>query len=75
MTYGFMSIETAAKWCDVSTKTIQRWIEQGLPKWQAGPRSKVLIRPEDIENFLTKGEKTEEDLGRLVEEVIQELRQ
>ena len=70
MTNGFMSIETTAKWCDVSPRTIKRWIGQGLPVFQSGPRSKVLIRPGDIEIFLTKRQVAKPDLDAMVASVI-----
>ena len=33
---GFLSLDLAAQWSSVSTKTVRRWIEQGLPVHQAG---------------------------------------
>ncbi|MCZ6799646.1 MAG: helix-turn-helix domain-containing protein [Nitrospirae bacterium] len=68
-----MSLETAATWCDVSPKTVQRWIGKGLPCYQEGPRTKVLIRPSDIETFLTKRQVKKLDLDAMVEAVFDEL--
>jgi predicted site-specific integrase-resolvase len=69
-----MSLEHAAAYADVSVKTIKRWIESGLPKYQAGPRSKVLIRPTDIETFLIKKSLNgSADLDQLVEGVARDL--
>ena len=70
---GFMSLETAANWCDVSRKTVQRWLRKGLPCFQEGPRTKVLIRPCDIEAFLTKRQAPKSSLDDLVESVLGEL--
>lgn len=39
---------------DVSPRTVKRWIADGLPILQQGPRHKVLIRPEDVEVFLQR---------------------
>ncbi len=72
-TPGFLSLEHAAEWADVSVKTIKRWIERGLPKYQAGPGSKVLIRPRDIEEFLSRYEAPQAELNGLVNEVMKRL--
>jgi len=64
---GFMLLAEAAVWARVSTRTMRRWIDQGLPRYQAGPGGKVLIRPCDIEAFL---ERTKPDLNAMVEEVL-----
>ncbi len=70
---GFLSLEHAATYADVSVKTIKRWIESGLPKYQAGPRSKVLIRPSDIEAYLTRQQANPPNIDALVDEVVNEL--
>jgi len=70
---GFMSLDSTANWCDVSRKTVQRWLGKGLPCYQEGPRSKVLIRPCDIEAFLTKRQAPKSSLDDLVESVLGEL--
>jgi len=67
---GFLPLEQAAIWAGVSTRTIRRWLDAGLPKYQAGPRSKVLIRTGDIEQFLTRQQAAQPDLNPLVEEVL-----
>jgi hypothetical protein len=52
--FGYLSIEHAGQWADVSVTTIKRWIKRGLPTHQAGPREKLLIRPADIQAFLAQ---------------------
>ena len=69
----YLSVESAAKSCDVSEKTIRRWIASGLPVYQRGPRTKVLISPEDIRNFLTKRQSPKADLDQMVTEVARQL--
>jgi len=69
----FLSLDHAAAYADVSVKTIKRWIAGGLPKFQAGSGSKVLIRPSDIEAFLTKRQVAKPDLDAMVEAVLLEL--
>ena len=70
---GFLPLKEAAMWAGISTKTLKRWVEKGLPQYQAGPGSKVLIRPGDIEEFLTRQEANAPNLNALVDEVVKEL--
>jgi len=70
---GFLSLANAARWADVSPKTINRWISKGLPCYQEGPRTKVLIRPSDIETFLTKRQVAKSNLDTLVAEIVRDL--
>ncbi len=72
---GYMSIVDAAAWAGVSPSTLKRWIRRGLPIYQAGPREKVLVRPGDIEQFLTRKQVPTPDLGAMVDEVVQGLSQ
>jgi predicted site-specific integrase-resolvase len=68
-----MSLKDAAAWAGVSGRTIKRWIAAGLPMYQERPRSKILIRPEDIELFLTKRQVPGPDLNAIVSQVITEM--
>jgi len=72
--HGFLSLEHAPQWADVSVKTIKRWLSRGLPSYQEGPRTKVLIRPSDIEEFLTKRQVPQSDLDVMVADVMVGLR-
>jgi predicted site-specific integrase-resolvase len=71
---GFLSLTDAAGWAGVSPRTLRRWIGRGLPTYQANPRSKVLIRPSDIELFLTRQQAEQPDLNAMVEEVFASVR-
>ncbi len=70
---SYLGIERTAQSCDVSPKTIKRWLAHGLPHFQEGPRTKVLIRPSDIEQFLTRQQVSKPSLDALVEETLQDL--
>ncbi len=70
---GFLPLAEAAQWAGVSPRTMKRWISKGLAYFQEGPRTKVLIRPGDIEEFLTKRQMAKPDLDAMVEEVFDEL--
>jgi hypothetical protein len=68
---GYMPLEAAAQWAGVSVRTLKRWINRGLPRYQAGPRERVLVRPVDIEHFLTRQQKPSPNLDEMVDEVFQ----
>ena len=70
---GYMPLVDAAAWVGVSPRTLKRWIALGLPRFQAGPRSKVLIRPSDVEQFLARQQAQKPDLDKMVNEVIEDL--
>ncbi len=70
---GFLDIGKAARWASVSEKTISRWLGRGLQFYQEGPRTKILIRPTDLEEFLTRRQAPKPALDMLVEEVIRGL--
>ena len=72
-TRGFMPLAEAAAWAGVSPRTLKRWIALGLPRYQAGRRSKVLIRPSDVEQFLTRQQAAKPDLNAMVDEVMKSL--
>ena len=68
---GYMPLVEAATWAGVSPRTLKRWISRGLPIYQAGPREKVLVKPGDIDQFLTRKQISVPDLGAMVDEVFQ----
>ena len=70
---GFFPLQEAADWAGVSVRTFKRWLSQGLPYHQASPRTKILVRPADIENFLTRHQTAKPSLDLLVDEVAREL--
>jgi hypothetical protein len=53
---------------------MRRWFVKGLPRHQAGPRQKVLVRLMDIETFLTKQVTPQINLGAMVDDVLKGLR-
>ena len=70
---GFMPLVDAAAWAGVSPRTMKRWIDQGLPRYQSGPRSKILLRAADIEAFLERHQTTKPDLNAMVNAVMKDL--
>ncbi len=71
---GYLPLLEAASWAGVSARTMKRWIQKGLPTYQAGRREKVLIRPADIEAFLTRRQAQMPDLNSIVEDVFSSLK-
>lgn len=70
---GYFPIMEAAKYASVSPKTIHRWIKGGLPTYQGTHRGKVLLRPDDIDGYLTKRQARPIDLDAMVDEVLREI--
>ncbi len=70
---GFLPLADAATWAGVSPRTMKRWISKGLAYFQEGPRTKILIAPVDIQNFLTRRQVVKLDLERMVDEVMGKL--
>ena len=70
---GYLPLREAAAWAGVSVRTMKRWITKGLPTYQAGPREKVLIRPTDIDAFLTRQQRQVPNLDAMVNEVLKSL--
>lgn len=67
---GYFPIMEAAKYASVSTKTIQRWIRSGLPVFQGTARGKVLIRPADIDVYLTRKQARQLDLDAIINDAV-----
>ena len=70
---AYLSLKEAAVWAGVSARTMKRWLVGGLPSYQAGARTKVLIRPTDIEQFLTRRQVLQVDIDALVATTLQEM--
>lgn len=66
-------IRATARRNDVSTRTVGRWLQKGLPFFQAAPRTKILIRQRDVDEFLTRQLKAHVDLNAMVDDVIKEV--
>lgn len=69
---GYLSLKKAAIWSDVSLKTIKRWIASGLPVYQGTEGGKVLVKPQDIDQFLRRRQLPQVDLDALVNETLRE---
>lgn len=70
---GFLDKQTAAEWASVSVRTLDRWIQRGLPIYRSGPRTKPLLRRIDIEQWLNRQQRPRPDLGRMIDQVMDSL--
>ncbi len=61
-----LDLQKVAYRYSVSRRTVQRWLDRGLPFSQVTTRSKILVKPEDVEAFLTRRCKTQGDLNAMV---------
>lgn len=72
-TPGYLSLKAASQWASVSLKTLKRWIAAGLPVYQGSAGGKVLIRPQDIDQFLQRRQVPQVDVNALVDETLREM--
>ncbi len=70
---GYLSLPEAASYCSVSPRTLKRWIAAGLSTHQAVARGRLLLRVEEIDQFLTR-RSGKTDLDTMVDEVVAEIR-
>ena len=70
---GFLPLQPAAAGAGVSVRTMKRWMAKGLPWYHAGPGTKVLILPSDIQKFLTREQRQKLSLDVLVNETLAQL--
>jgi predicted site-specific integrase-resolvase len=57
----------------VSVKTIKRWTQAGLPVYQGVAGGKVLVKPQDIDQFLQKRQVPQVDVEALVNQTLKEM--
>jgi predicted site-specific integrase-resolvase len=70
---GYLPLRHAALWTGVSVRTLRRWTNQGLPRYQAEQRGKVLIKLSDINAFLAKHRLSEPSLDVVISSVMKSL--
>ena len=70
---AYYSRARAAIYANVSERTIDRWLDRGLPSYRSGPRTKILIRPDDIDTFLSRWRLEKKSLDSMVDDVMREL--
>ena len=70
---AYLTIDGVATQASVSSRTVRRWMYQGLPYYQATPHGRVLIRLQDVEQFLTRKQAPQLSLGSLVDQVLRDL--
>lgn len=70
---GYLSLKAASLWASVSLKTLKRWIASGLPVYQGSTGGKVLVKPQDIDQFLQRRQVPQVDVNALVDETLREM--
>ena len=70
---GWLKVKNAAKYADVSERTLRTWLKHGLrhSRLRSGM---ILIKVEWLDEFLEKFEVEDNNIGRIVEEVIRDLK-
>ena len=70
---GFLDKLAAAQFACVSVRTVERWIRDGLPVYRETPHSKMLVKPADIEAFLQRQQRPQQDLTQIIDEIVDEV--
>ena len=68
---GWLKIKDAAVYCDMSERTVRSWLKDGLrhSRLRSGT---ILIKVEWIDEFLERFEAEENEVDRIVDEVVRE---
>lgn len=48
----YLTVKQASEICNVSERTIYRFFDKGLPRHQLTKHGRVLIKPNELENFI-----------------------
>ena len=69
---GWLKVKEAAVYCDMSERTIRSWLKDGLrhSRLRSGT---ILIKVEWIDEFLERFEAQENEVDRIVDEVVRGL--
>ncbi len=70
---AFVSLQGAATFADASTRTIRRWLLEGLKSYQPVPKGKIFLRPCEIEEFVMRRARPQPSLTVLVEDTMTDL--
>lgn len=70
---GFLDKRAAAQLFCVAMRTLDRWRLNGLAAYRGTARGKLLFKPRDIEAFLQREQRPQQDLTRLVDETVDEV--
>lgn len=71
MDQGWMKVKTAARWVDMSPRTIWAWIAEGLPHVRV--RGTVLIKRECLDAWLEAHAGNVNRLDQVVDEILAEV--
>ena len=66
---GWLKVKEAAVYCDMSERTIRSWLKDGL-RYSRLRSGTILIKIEWIDDFLGRFEVQENEVDRIVEEVV-----
>ena len=64
---GWVKAKNAAKFCDVSERTVRTWLKEGLPFIKV--KGTVLIKIEKLDAYLMGFENNENEIENIVNEV------
>ena len=68
---GFAKVKTAAKYANISERTLRTWLKEGLPHFRPG--GTILIAYRDIDEWLKQFRVDHSKLDAIVDEITKEL--
>lgn len=69
---GWAKVKKAAKYSGVSERTFRDWLKAGLPHTRL-PTGTILVRFDDIDNYLSKFQTSSDVIETAVNELLKEL--
>ncbi|QTA88828.1 helix-turn-helix domain-containing protein [Desulfonema magnum] len=60
--------KTAARYCDISPKTLQKWFEAGLPHFRVG--RVVLVKKSDLDEFIERNPVRKHEIDTVIDDVM-----
>lgn len=68
----WMKIKTAAAYCDVSSRTLRKWLKNGLSHARL-PSGTILINQSDLDQFLRGFLVEGSQVSNVVDEIVEEV--
>ena len=69
---GYAKVKTAAKYANVSERTLRTWLKEGLPHFR--PRGTILIAYRDIDEWFKQFSVDDSRIDSIVNELTEGLR-
>ncbi len=69
---GYGNVKAAAAYAGVGERAFREWIKEGMPHYRV-KGTRILIRFEDLDNWLVQWRTTSDQAGGIVDQLFQEV--